>query len=129
MVSSIGKILFKHTSLITKPIFETLENYKFAIELFGLNYPSSSSSQHSQFSGGILVQYQLNLNGEFEGWNERIQRVVEIPWRFLIGNELTIAQSHTFLVNKIQKVYIDPSRYRFIIDIEFAVLYSRKNVN
>lgn len=43
-----------------------------------------------------------------EGWNERITR---IPWGFLIGAELTIAQSRISLVNKIQKVYLHHNRH------------------
>nr|YP_009247737.1 RNA polymerase beta' subunit [Pritchardia thurstonii]YP_010533140.1 RNA polymerase beta'' subunit [Pritchardia pacifica]AMW65703.1 RNA polymerase beta' subunit [Pritchardia thurstonii]UXX44052.1 RNA polymerase beta'' subunit [Pritchardia pacifica]WGM68660.1 RNA polymerase beta'' subunit [Pritchardia pacifica] len=47
----------------------------------------------------------MNLERRVEGWNERIQRILGIPWGFLIGAELTIAQSRISLVNKIQKVY------------------------
>nr|UDP58780.1 RNA polymerase beta'' subunit [Dracaena cinnabari] len=47
----------------------------------------------------------MNLERRVEGWNERIPRVLGIPWGFLIGTELTIAQSRISLVNKIQKVY------------------------
>nr|YP_010328623.1 RNA polymerase beta'' subunit [Puya raimondii]UJH20995.1 RNA polymerase beta'' subunit [Puya raimondii]UJH21082.1 RNA polymerase beta'' subunit [Puya raimondii] len=47
----------------------------------------------------------MNLERRVEGWNERIPRILEIPWGFLIGAELTIAQSCISLVNKIQKVY------------------------
>nr|YP_009431037.1 RNA polymerase beta' subunit [Aphyllanthes monspeliensis]ASW26473.1 RNA polymerase beta' subunit [Aphyllanthes monspeliensis] len=47
----------------------------------------------------------INLEKRVEGWNERIPRILGIPWGFLIGAELTIAQSRISLVNKIQKVY------------------------
>nr|WOC90905.1 RNA polymerase beta'' subunit [Utricularia arenaria] len=47
----------------------------------------------------------MNLEKRFEGWNERITRILGIPWAFLIGAELTIMQSRISLVNKIQKVY------------------------
>nr|YP_010423464.1 RNA polymerase beta'' subunit [Laportea medogensis]USG96937.1 RNA polymerase beta'' subunit [Laportea medogensis] len=47
----------------------------------------------------------MNLEKRVEGWNDRITRILGIPWRFLIGAELTIAQSRISLVNKIQKVY------------------------
>nr|YP_010168893.1 RNA polymerase beta'' subunit [Allium nigrum]QRZ02424.1 RNA polymerase beta'' subunit [Allium nigrum] len=47
----------------------------------------------------------MNLERRVEGWNECIPRILGIPWGFLIGAELTIAQSHISLVNKIQKVY------------------------
>lgn len=47
----------------------------------------------------------MNLERRVEGWNERIPRILGIPWGFLIGAELTIAQSHISLVNKIQRVY------------------------
>nr|YP_009571251.1 RNA polymerase beta subunit [Celosia argentea]QBC67013.1 RNA polymerase beta subunit [Celosia argentea] len=46
-----------------------------------------------------------NLKKRIDGWNERIRRILGIPWGFLIGAELTIAQSRISLVNKIQKVY------------------------
>nr|AZP74193.1 RNA polymerase beta' subunit [Astelia pumila] len=47
----------------------------------------------------------MNLERRVEGWNEYIPRILGIPWGFLIGAELTIAQSRISLVNKIQKVY------------------------
>ncbi|KAG6633188.1 hypothetical protein CIPAW_12G031000 [Carya illinoinensis] len=47
----------------------------------------------------------MNLEKRIEGWNERIAKILGIPWEFLIGVELTIVQSHISLVNKIQKVY------------------------
>nr|YP_009442221.1 RNA polymerase beta'' subunit [Iodes cirrhosa]ATN95298.1 RNA polymerase beta'' subunit [Iodes cirrhosa] len=47
----------------------------------------------------------MNLENRIEGWNECIPRILGIPWGFLIGAELTIAQSRISLVNKIQKVY------------------------
>uniref|UniRef100_UPI0030FEEF9E RNA polymerase subunit beta'' n=1 Tax=Dactylicapnos grandifoliolata TaxID=1549782 RepID=UPI0030FEEF9E len=47
----------------------------------------------------------MNLEERVEGWNECITRILGIPWGFLIGAELTIAQSRISLVNKIQKVY------------------------
>nr|YP_009093790.1 RNA polymerase beta'' subunit [Luzuriaga radicans]AIT15982.1 RNA polymerase beta'' subunit [Luzuriaga radicans] len=47
----------------------------------------------------------MNLEKRIESWNERIPRILGIPWGFLIGAELTIAQSRISLVNKIQRVY------------------------
>nr|YP_009709577.1 RNA polymerase beta'' subunit [Symplocarpus nipponicus]QEX51431.1 RNA polymerase beta'' subunit [Symplocarpus nipponicus] len=47
----------------------------------------------------------MNLEKRVKGWNERISRILGRPWGFLIGAELTIAQSRISLVNKIQKVY------------------------
>nr|QBC72426.1 RNA polymerase beta subunit [Phemeranthus sp. GY-2019] len=47
----------------------------------------------------------MNLEKRIDGWNEHITRILGIPWGFLIGAELTIAQSRVSLVNKIQKVY------------------------
>jgi DNA-directed RNA polymerase subunit beta' len=47
----------------------------------------------------------INLKRRVEGWNERIPRILGVPWVFLIGAELTIAQSRISLVNEIQKVY------------------------
>nr|YP_010724515.1 RNA polymerase beta'' subunit [Patersonia fragilis]WDW31642.1 RNA polymerase beta'' subunit [Patersonia fragilis] len=47
----------------------------------------------------------MNLERRIEGWNEHIPRILGMPCGFLIGAELTIAQSRISLVNKIQKVY------------------------
>jgi DNA-directed RNA polymerase subunit beta' len=47
----------------------------------------------------------MNLEKRIDAWNERITGILGIPWRFLIGAELTIAQSRISLVNKIQRVY------------------------
>nr|YP_010513378.1 RNA polymerase beta'' subunit [Clitoria mariana]UXL84949.1 RNA polymerase beta'' subunit [Clitoria mariana] len=47
----------------------------------------------------------MNLEKRIDTWSERITRILGIPWGFLIGTELTIAQSRISLVNKIQKVY------------------------
>nr|YP_010162880.1 RNA polymerase beta'' subunit [Kennedia prostrata]QRI60589.1 RNA polymerase beta'' subunit [Kennedia prostrata] len=47
----------------------------------------------------------MNLEKRVDTWNGRITRILGIPWGFLIGAELTIAQSRISLVNKIQKVY------------------------
>nr|YP_009228754.1 RNA polymerase beta'' subunit [Metanarthecium luteoviride]ALS19930.1 RNA polymerase beta'' subunit [Metanarthecium luteoviride] len=47
----------------------------------------------------------MNLEKRVEGWNERVPKILGRPWGFLIGAELTIAQSRISLVNKIQKVY------------------------
>ncbi|KAK9663133.1 hypothetical protein RND81_O310800 [Saponaria officinalis] len=47
----------------------------------------------------------INLEKRINGWNEHIKKIIGIPWGFLIGAELTIAQSRISLVNKIQKVY------------------------
>nr|YP_009558933.1 RNA polymerase beta' subunit [Calypso bulbosa var. occidentalis]QBA90960.1 RNA polymerase beta' subunit [Calypso bulbosa var. occidentalis] len=47
----------------------------------------------------------MNLERRVKGWDERIRRILGIPWGFLIGAELMIAQSRISLVNKIQKVY------------------------
>lgn len=47
----------------------------------------------------------INLEKRIDSWNERITRILGSPWGFLIGAELTIAQSRISLVNKIQKVY------------------------
>uniref|UniRef100_UPI0030E2003D RNA polymerase beta'' subunit n=1 Tax=Petrorhagia saxifraga TaxID=46121 RepID=UPI0030E2003D len=47
----------------------------------------------------------INLEKRINDWNECIKKSLGIPWGFLIGAELTIAQSRISLVNKIQKVY------------------------
>nr|YP_002456463.1 RNA polymerase beta' subunit [Trifolium subterraneum]ACF20543.1 RNA polymerase beta' subunit [Trifolium subterraneum] len=47
----------------------------------------------------------MNLEKRIDAWNECITRILGTPWGFLIGAELTIAQSRISLVNKIQKVY------------------------
>nr|YP_010131484.1 RNA polymerase beta'' subunit [Primula ranunculoides]QPZ50881.1 RNA polymerase beta'' subunit [Primula ranunculoides] len=52
-----------------------------------------------------IESISMNLEKRVEGWNESITRILGIPWRFLIGAELTIVQSRISLVNKIQKVY------------------------
>nr|YP_009239042.1 RNA polymerase beta' subunit [Monsonia emarginata]AKF43123.1 RNA polymerase beta'' subunit [Monsonia emarginata]AML26866.1 RNA polymerase beta' subunit [Monsonia emarginata] len=47
----------------------------------------------------------MNLKERAQGWNECITRILGIPWGFLIGAELTMAQSRISLVNEIQRVY------------------------
>nr|YP_010891069.1 RNA polymerase beta'' subunit [Erythrina sandwicensis]WJK72519.1 RNA polymerase beta'' subunit [Erythrina sandwicensis] len=47
----------------------------------------------------------MNLEKRVDTWNGHIIRILGIPWGFLIGAELTIAQSRISLANKIQKVY------------------------
>nr|QKI33301.1 RNA polymerase beta'' subunit [Circaeaster agrestis] len=46
-----------------------------------------------------------NLEERIEDWNKRITRILGSHWGFMIGAQLTIAQSRISLVNKIQKVY------------------------
>ncbi|XP_050902717.1 DNA-directed RNA polymerase subunit beta''-like [Lathyrus oleraceus] len=58
----------------------------------------------------------MNLEKRIDAWNECITKIIGIPWGFLIGAELTIAQSRISLVNKIQR-FIDPREYTSIIDI------------
>nr|YP_010570853.1 RNA polymerase beta'' subunit [Impatiens platysepala]UZG90714.1 RNA polymerase beta'' subunit [Impatiens platysepala] len=53
----------------------------------------------------LIDSISMNLEKRIEGWNERITRILGIPWGFLISTELTIAQSRISLVNKIQRVY------------------------
>ncbi|AET01025.1 DNA-directed RNA polymerase subunit beta [Medicago truncatula] len=60
------------------------------------------------YQGDILVTfiYEKSRSGDItQAWNECITRILGIPWGFLIGVELTIAQIHICLVNKIQKAY------------------------
>nr|YP_010624014.1 RNA polymerase beta'' subunit [Goniothalamus tamirensis]WBF98300.1 RNA polymerase beta'' subunit [Goniothalamus tamirensis] len=52
-----------------------------------------------------IESISMNLEKRIEGWNEHLRKILGIPWGFVIGTELTIAQSHISLVNKIQKVY------------------------
>ncbi|KAL5067361.1 hypothetical protein RYX36_018248 [Vicia faba] len=47
----------------------------------------------------------MNLEKRIDAWNECITKILGMPWGFLIGVDLTIAQSRISLVNKIQKVY------------------------
>ena len=47
----------------------------------------------------------MNLEKRVRGWNERITRILGIPWGFLIGAELTRVQSRISLVYKIQEIY------------------------
>nr|UFH82312.1 RNA polymerase beta'' subunit [Ehrharta longifolia] len=57
------------------------------------------------FEARSIDSLSSNLERRIEDWNERIPRILGGPWGFLIGAELTIAQSRMSLVNKIQKVY------------------------
>ncbi|KAI3833238.1 hypothetical protein MKW92_023700 [Papaver armeniacum] len=66
-------------------------------------YEKSRSGDITQVRS--LDSISMNLEKRVEGWNERITRILGIPCGFLIGAELTIAQSRISLVNKIQKVY------------------------
>nr|YP_009135850.1 RNA polymerase beta'' subunit [Lithachne pauciflora]AIM54026.1 RNA polymerase beta'' subunit [Lithachne pauciflora] len=76
-------------------------------------YEKSRSSDITQglpkveqiFEARSIDSLSANLERRVEDWNERIPRILGIPWGFLIGAELTIAQSRISLVNKIQKVY------------------------
>nr|YP_010512721.1 RNA polymerase beta'' subunit [Machaerium brasiliense]UXL84128.1 RNA polymerase beta'' subunit [Machaerium brasiliense] len=47
----------------------------------------------------------MNLGKRIDAWNEHITKIIDIPWGFFIGAELTIVQSRISLINKIQKVY------------------------
>ncbi|YP_009266414.1 RNA polymerase beta' subunit-2 (chloroplast) [Oryza brachyantha] len=57
------------------------------------------------FEARSIDSLSPNLERRIEDWNEHIPRILGGPWGFLIGAELTIAQSRISLVNKIQKVY------------------------
>nr|YP_009436229.1 RNA polymerase beta'' subunit [Cyphia banksiana]ATG26407.1 RNA polymerase beta'' subunit [Cyphia banksiana] len=90
-----GKILYKGDTLVT------------------FIYEKSRSSDITQglpkveqvFEVRSIDSISMNLKKRLEGWNKCIKRILGIPWGFLIGAELTIAQSRISLVNKIQKVY------------------------
>nr|YP_010214596.1 RNA polymerase beta' subunit [Loranthus tanakae]UBN08450.1 RNA polymerase beta' subunit [Loranthus tanakae] len=47
----------------------------------------------------------MNLARRVRGWNERIPRILGIPWGLLIGAEITRVQSRISLVHKIQEIY------------------------
>uniref|UniRef100_A0A7C9ET71 DNA-directed RNA polymerase n=2 Tax=Opuntia TaxID=106975 RepID=A0A7C9ET71_OPUST len=47
----------------------------------------------------------MNLESRIDGWNEHLTRILGNSWGFLIGAELTMAQSRISLVNRIQRVY------------------------
>ncbi|KAI3881031.1 hypothetical protein MKX03_037609 [Papaver bracteatum] len=47
-----------------------------------------------------LDSISMNLEKRVEGWNERITKILGIPWGFLIGAELTIAQSRVQIHNR-----------------------------
>nr|YP_010966947.1 RNA polymerase beta'' subunit [Opuntia pachyrrhiza]WNM93177.1 RNA polymerase beta'' subunit [Opuntia pachyrrhiza] len=47
----------------------------------------------------------MNLESRIDSWNEHITRILGNSWGFLIGAELTMAQSRISLVNRIQRVY------------------------
>ncbi|KAK9661434.1 hypothetical protein RND81_O121600 [Saponaria officinalis] len=66
-------------------------------------YEKSRSGDITQ--GLPKVEQVLEVQKRINGWNEHIKKIIGIPWGFLIGAELTIAQSRISLVNKIQKVY------------------------
>lgn len=76
-------------------------------------YEKSRSSDITQglpkveqiFEARSIDSLSPNLERRIKDWNERIPRILGVPWGFLIGAELTIAQSRISLVNKIQKVY------------------------
>nr|YP_010506714.1 RNA polymerase beta'' subunit [Briza media]UXF58577.1 RNA polymerase beta'' subunit [Briza media] len=76
-------------------------------------YEKSRSSDITQglpkveqiFEARSIDSLSPNLERRIEDWNERIPRILGVPWGFLIGAELTISQSRISLVNKIQKVY------------------------
>ncbi|RZC26192.1 DNA-directed RNA polymerase subunit beta'' [Glycine soja] len=53
----------------------------------------------------LIDPISMNLEKRVDTWNGCITKILGIPWGFLIGDELTIVQSHIFLVNKIQKIY------------------------
>lgn len=57
------------------------------------------------FEARSVEKISMHLEKRINGWNERIKKILGIPWGFLVGAELTIAQSRISLVNKIQKVY------------------------
>ncbi|CAN6455385.1 unnamed protein product [Victoria cruziana] len=64
------------------------------------------------YEGDTLVTfiYEKSRSGDITHGLPKVEQVLEvrilgIPWGFLIGAELTIAQSRISLVNKIQKVY------------------------
>nr|YP_009233769.1 RNA polymerase beta' subunit [Bouteloua curtipendula]AMB49464.1 RNA polymerase beta' subunit [Bouteloua curtipendula] len=90
-----GKILYKGDRLVT------------------FIYEKSRSSDITQglpkveqiFEARSIDSLSPNLERRIEDWNECIPRILGVPWGFLIGAELTIAQSRISLVNKIQKVY------------------------
>jgi DNA-directed RNA polymerase subunit beta' len=63
----------------------------------------------------------INLKRKVEGWNQRIPRILGVPWVFFIGAELTIAQSRISLVNEIQKVYRSQGVYIHNTHIEMIV--------
>nr|YP_010291110.1 RNA polymerase beta'' subunit [Juncus compressus]ULQ66700.1 RNA polymerase beta'' subunit [Juncus compressus] len=76
-------------------------------------YEKSKSSDITQglpkvekfFEVPSIDSISINLKSRLEGWNKCIPKILGLPWIFLIGAELTIAQSRISLVNKIQKVY------------------------
>nr|KYP31484.1 DNA-directed RNA polymerase subunit beta'' [Cajanus cajan] len=63
----------------------------------------------------------MNLEKRVDTWNGRITRILGIPWGFLVGAELTVAQSRISLVNKIQKVYRSQGVYIHNRHIEIIV--------
>nr|YP_009449781.1 RNA polymerase beta'' subunit [Tacca leontopetaloides]ANA91309.1 RNA polymerase beta'' subunit [Tacca leontopetaloides] len=90
-----GKILYEGDTLVT------------------FNYEKSRSGDITQGLPKVeqvlevrsIDSISANLEKRVESWNECIPRILGRPWEFLIGAELTIAQSRISLVNRIQKVY------------------------
>nr|YP_010692401.1 RNA polymerase beta'' subunit [Juncus validus]UZM11363.1 RNA polymerase beta'' subunit [Juncus validus] len=76
-------------------------------------YEKSKSSDITQglpkvekfFEASSIDSISINFKSRLEGWNKCIPKILGLPWIFLIGAELTIAQSRISLINKIQKVY------------------------
>nr|ANP26095.1 RNA polymerase beta' subunit [Tacca chantrieri] len=90
-----GKILYEGDTLVT------------------FNYEKSRSGDITQGLPKVeqvlevrsIDSISANLEKRVGSWNECIPRILGRPWEFLIGAELTIAQSRISLVNRIQKVY------------------------
>nr|YP_010318305.1 RNA polymerase beta'' subunit [Setchellanthus caeruleus]ULC82797.1 RNA polymerase beta'' subunit [Setchellanthus caeruleus] len=90
-----GKIFYEGDSLVTF-IYEKSRSGDITQGLPKVEQVLEVRSIHS---------ISMNLEKRVESWNNRITRILGIPWGFVIGTELTIAQSRISLVNKIQKVY------------------------
>nr|YP_009679593.1 RpoC2 [Trichopus zeylanicus subsp. travancoricus]QDP69908.1 RpoC2 [Trichopus zeylanicus subsp. travancoricus] len=90
-----GKILYEGDTLVT------------------FNYEKSRSGDITQGLPKVeqvlevrsVDSISMNLEKRVGSWNKCIPRILGRPWGFLIGAELTIAQSRISLVNRIQKVY------------------------
>lgn len=82
-----GKFYLNTPLYSHNPSFELQKNYKFAIELFRLNYSSTSSIQHSQLSSSKKTWEEEERVCRRRQWKG--QRFGEVGGGGVVGEELT----------------------------------------